>query len=613
MCGIAGIVGLERSLREALVKDMSSTIRHRGPDGDGSWSDDSITLAHRRLSILDLSKAGRQPMLSQCGNYVLVFNGEIYNYIEVRQRLEARSWTFRSTGDTEVFLAAYVEYGHSFLELLNGMWAFAIWDLSRKILYAGRDRFGKKPFFYWVKGSTLAFGSEIKALLATGLFQARPNLQSVADFAAERITDHNENTFFKDVSQLPPSSWLTWDSNGLRIGQYWELPNPDEDGQKSYTIEDIKESLISSVKIRLRSDTPVGTLLSGGLDSSGVTGISAKLSQSEIFAFSTLDPRRLTEAEGIQPLLVSHKNVIWRSDSIENVDFVNDFEQCLWHQEQPFADGSMIAHFRLMRKASEEGIKVLLTGQGADELFGGYPGFLEVHLAGLLRKGRIYEAAKLILSLRLSGRSIETRSLLGYLLPAGLRRRLRSRRLDWLGVGCQDVSPSAAAGYELNRRHDALNTALRQCIRQRTLPGFLHYEDRNSMAFGVETRLPFLDYILVEKVLPICGIAKLRNGVTKSILRAVLKEFVPRMTRKQTIKEGYPAPLAIWLRKSEQTYLERWHPQIQNCPLIRLQSWQLYFQRFLDGDDSCLPVVWRGLVIACWYNRFIGAGKVVES
>ena len=447
-------------------------------------------------------------MVSLCGRYVLAYNGEIYNFVELRRELEGRGVAFHSHSDSEVLLAAFATWGNDCVSRFNGMWAFAIWDRQLRRLFISRDRFGEKPFYYVIRGGAFWFASEIKALLAAGIAGRSVNPRAVADFAAERVSDHTEETFFEDVRQLPPASCGWFENARLKQQRYWELPADEAAPVNPDLAEEIGALLEDSVRLRLRSDVDVGVLLSGGLDSSSVSCLAAKFSDRTVASFSTINKPPPEEAAGIDAVLAAHPNLRPYRDEPGDDCLDQELEQCLWHQEEPFADGSMLAHFRLMRLVRASGIRVLLSGQGADEVFAGYPGFLSMHLGGLLRRGRLFEAASLLIALSHGGQSLPWAGAAGYALPDALRSVVRRRRIrndaDWLAADCRQVSDGVIEGYA-SSTGDPVNDALRACLSQRTLPGFLHYEDRNSMAFGVEVRAPFLDHRLVEKVLPVPG------------------------------------------------------------------------------------------------------------
>ena len=610
MCGIAGYAGPRAAEQAGRVGAMLQAIAHRGPDNEGLWNDGDVALGHRRLSIIDTSASGNQPMVSASERFVLGYNGEIYNYLELRQELAATGIRFTSDSDSEVLLAAFEAWGERCVQRFNGMWAFVIWDRQARRLFASRDRFGEKPFYYVVRDGGFWFASEIKALLAAGVAERRVNPAAVADFAVDRVSDHTCDTFFANVRQLGPASSAWLDGDTLRSARYWALPTAAGASDRPGTPEQIGALLQDAVRLRLRSDVDVGVLLSGGLDSSAVACLAAGQRGNSINAFSTIDQQPPEEARGIAEVLAMYPSLLQHVDTPPADTLERDMAQCLWHQEEPFADGSMLAHYRLMRLARDSGVRVLLTGQAADEVFAGYPGFQSIHVGGLVRNGRFGAAWRHIQAMRHTGQPVPLGTTLGNSLPPSLARWLRRRRADasmhWLAPEFRAGS-SVMEGYA-GRSDDAVNTALNECLQRRTLPGFLHYEDRNAMAFGVETRIPFLDHRLVELVLPLPGAAKLAGGKTKALLRDAVDGVVPATIIGRLAKQGYPAPLARWLRGMPPSQRSAQVDLVAQCPLIHFAAWQRNADRFFAGDEAALSAVWRGWVLAAWHDRFIRAG-----
>jgi asparagine synthase (glutamine-hydrolysing) len=609
MCGIAGYVGGSRPRGDELRR-MSEAVAHRGPDDVGYWEEPGIGLAHRRLSIIDLSPSGHQPMVSDCGRYVIVLNGEIYNYRELQQELAAAGDRFRSTSDTEVLLAAWRRWGAGCLCRLNGMWAFAVWDRAERVLSASRDRFGKKPFYYTFTGGTLVFASEIKAIFALGALRAEPNPVAVADFAAERISDHTHSTFFRGVSQLGAGEAMTWREGSLEVCRYWQVDVRPSSEQVAPEPGEIERLLHDAVSLRLRSDVPVGCLLSGGIDSSAVAALAARAvpAGGSLHAFTTVNDPPEDEAAGVGLLAERYPALTIHDDRPRAEDFWHDLDHCLWHQEEPFADASMVAHFRLMRLAGSLGVKVLLTGQGADEVFAGYPGYVPVHLGGLLRRGHLPEFMRIWRAARVGSGTSAGATVL-YAMPDVLVERLRRRRadraLDWLAPDYRTMSPDLHRADRRGMKPDPLDAALAESISVRTLPAFLHYEDRNSMAFGVETRLPFLDYRLAERMFRCPADTKLAGGLTKAVLRSAMQAAVPAQILKRTRKTGYPAPLSAWLHSGSERVRELAAAFVKPCALIDYGTWSKHLDVFLGGDDRLIAPVWRGLILGLWHQRFI--------
>lgn len=610
MCGIAGIVGRGAGLRQGLAAAMCERIAHRGPDGEGLWAEGDAALAHRRLAILDLSPAGAQPMASACGRFVIVFNGEIYNYLELRHELSGGERSFRTGSDTEVLLAAWSRWGQACLARLNGMFAFAVWDRQERSLFAARDRFGEKPFYYLQHGGSLYFASEVKAFKAVPGLPWRPDPRSIAAFATERVTDHSSATLVEGVRQLQPGSWLRFADGTVSGGIYWSLDGismADDIGD-----EELAALVHDAVRIRMRADTPVGTLLSGGVDSSAVTCLMASSGLPEArYTFSTINTPPVSEAEGIDAVLQRFPRLEARRDHPTAAQFWRDLPLLLWHQEEPFGDASMAAHFSLMRLARQSGVPVLLTGQGADEVFGGYESSLYHYLGSRVRRGPPLDAWGAI---RTAARAeeIPVRYVLYHSLPLTVSRAIKQklvREPAWLAPDFRRQSSDLDALE--GAREDPSLTYMKNLLRVRTLPGFLHYEDRNSMAFGVETRLPFLDHRLAEAMVRMPPHRKYEGGVTKARLRAAVNGVVPPSILRRKVKMGYPAPLARWIRENRRAVEERIAERgFRDCPILEPRAWRRSVEAFFRGDDRQVHAVWRGYLLATWYAEFLlGDGR----
>jgi asparagine synthase (glutamine-hydrolysing) len=611
MCGIAGIVGEGAEHQLAALARMSERIAHRGPDDSGVWTSAHVALAHRRLSIIDLSHDGHQPMTSDCERYSIVFNGEIYNYRELRSELEAAGEIFRGGSDTEVLLVALRRWGADALSRCNGMWAFALWDARKRTLFAARDRFGKKPFYYALHQGRFHFASEIKALLAVPGFVTKPEPSAVADFAAERISDHVETTFFSGVLQLLPAHVLTYRDGSVSTSSYWSLPIVENGDYRAADADEIRDTLKSAVELRLRADTSLGCLLSGGLDSSTVTCLTQELTSNPNarHAFSTVYDKAYAEADGIPAVREIHPEIVFHPDRPTAEQFWRDLPEVLWHQEQPFGDASMIAHYNLMRLARRNNVPVLLSGQGADEVFAGYPGYLWTYLGSRLRLGDLgaflcfFRDAARYQSVPL--KSVALNALPPFLVPTA-KRFSGIMSLDWLAPEFRKTTANIFHSSDRYPNADPLDQALLQSIEVRTLPGFLHYEDRNSMAHGVETRLPFLDYRLAELLFRQPPAAKVAGGMSKRLLRDAAKGSTPDAIRLNTLKTGYPAPLEEWLKARPLELTAS--VEAKECPLLDWPVWDKLTRRFLAGERELLTTAWRGFIIARWHAMFFGAG-----
>ncbi|MGH3025062.1 MAG: asparagine synthase (glutamine-hydrolyzing), partial [Gaiellaceae bacterium] len=458
MCGIAGSLDLElgRPSDEDLVAQMTDLLAHRGPDDAGLLVDSPVVLGHRRLSILDVSQAGHQPMASGNGRYWITFNGEIYNYKELARELETLGHRFETTCDTEVLLAAYAQWGRDSFRRLNGMFAFAVWDRVRAELLCVRDRLGVKPFYYAVVDGRFRFASEIKALLLDDRLARVPNHARVGDFLSGGITDHTEETLFEGVLQLPAGSFMTVRPQS-RVPRPERWYAPKRARLSGSATDELRERLVDAVALRLRSDVPVGTTLSGGLDSSAVTAIATMLRRREerapAMTFSSrCDDPQLDEGRYIEPVLTM-TGAPNRDFTPRENDLLDDLDHLLWHMDEPFHSAAVYGHWQMSALARSEGVTVLLDGQGGDEALAGYayllyPGFFY----STLLRGRVGLAVREARCRRKLQGVSERRSakeVLKLLLPARLRRR---RSPGWLRQDA-GIADRPLPGKSLRARH----------------------------------------------------------------------------------------------------------------------------------------------------------------
>jgi asparagine synthase (glutamine-hydrolysing) len=553
MCGIAGLVYQRGAQHDALiaVRRMIALQRHRGPDGEGFYDTPGASLGHCRLAIIDLSDAGHQPMRDPSGRYCLTYNGEIYNYLELANELRALGHCFRSHSDTEVLLTAYRQWGAACLARLRGMFAFAIWDEQERRLFAARDRLGIKPFHYWTDSQgRLAFASEIKALLAF-VPTVRVNRRLAQAFLAWGLLDHEAaETMFEDIWRLPPGHSLTWEPDrGLSLQRYWHLEVTNDletpPVRRAALIAEFRARFEESMALHLRSDVPVGTCLSGGLDSSSIVcTASAELHRRGIWredwqhTFSACfdDPRLderpyiavVAEATGCQTHFVFPRGE-WLQ---------RDLHALLWHQEEPVGGFSVYSQYCVARLAREQGLKVLLDGQGADEQLAGYRKFILVYIRQLLRARCYLRALHETFAFVTSPAILRTSSLVD-----GRRYLFRSAP-ELAQLWPADTLPERPATLGLG---DGLGRRIEADLLQFSLPSLLRYEDRNTMAFGIESRVPFVDHVLVEWLATLPADMRLRGGWTKYILRQALADVLPAKIRARKSKLGFATPDSAWL------------------------------------------------------------------
>jgi asparagine synthase (glutamine-hydrolysing) len=552
MCGIAGVLYTDpsRPCEPATVKRMTDVMAYRGPDDSGAWFDGPVGLGHRRLSIIDLG-GGHQPMTDVSGALWVIFNGEIYNYRQVRQDLIARGLQFRTQSDTEVILQAYAALGEQCVTLLNGMFAFAIWDSRRRRLFLARDRMGVKPLYYTTSPDAFVFGSEIKTLFASGLVDARARDEAFAEYLVFRQVAGSD-TLFRDVKSLPPGCSMTVSDGESRITRYWS-PRPDAE-RPLIAYEDAKEQLTAlledSVRLRLISDVPVGTFCSGGVDSSLVTALASKLKAEPVNTFSVGFDEPDFDESAYATMVSDQYGTIHHELRVGNVQYAELFPRMVWHNDEPLDFANSVHIFALSELAKRE-VTVVLTGEGSDELFAGYPR---------------YRIPDLVKSYRL--------------VPAAIRRALsavvgdhRLVKLDRYADGSFDdallynssyVRPSAVRDAYPSMNGAALDFR-KQCLdgqhglnldsvgrlslldQETFLVSILHRQDKMSMAAAIESRVPFMDYRIVEFANRLPTKHKLRNGTGKALVKDIARAVLPVAVVKRR-KSGFGVPLSRWFR-----------------------------------------------------------------
>lgn len=563
MCGFVAIVGKSgRAVDRRELARATESIVHRGPDDSGIFVDGSVGLGFRRLSILDLSTQSHQPFEDTNGRFVLVFNGEIYNYVELRKELEQKGYSFRSTGDAEVLLTAYIEWNTACLERFNGMWAFVIYDRKERKIFGSRDRFGIKPLFVCNDGERHIFASEIKAVTATDRVDSRFNSRIAARYLLEgRLSepDAHDETMFENISEIRAGHAFTVDSNGqFRTWAHWSIParglRVSDD-----PVERFRDLFADSVRLRMRSDVPVGVCLSGGLDSTAVICHMAEQlgnDRSEpLHAFSYQD-EQFDEAAQIEATVQQTKAEL-HSLTSSGASFLDKLDEVMRFHDEPLHSLNVLVSYQLYKLAAASGIKVVLNGQGADETWAGYPSYFRNHWSGLLGAGRVSEAKNEIAAYA-AAFGLDGRELLQQSVSTLCRNQLRrAKPYRWLSASRHRralsddrwFSTDLLSGQALEipdfERTD-LDTALRDSVLRDPLPLYLRIEDRNSMAHSIETRLPFLDYRLVELAFTTGAEWKIRQQFNKFGLREAMKGVIPEVVRSRVDKMGFPVSAREW-------------------------------------------------------------------
>lgn len=568
MCGIAGIIisnnrtAGDRDVMQRSLEEMAKALRHRGPDGETVWINPHNTtgFGHRRLCIIDLSEAGRQPM-HYLDRYTIIHNGEVYNYIELREELKNHGYSFRSQTDTEVIVAAYDRWKDECVDHFDGMFAFAVWDEKEQELFAARDRFGEKPFFYYLDNERFLFASEMKALWAAGV-PRQPNLKMIFNFITIGYVDNPAQpgeTFFEHIHKLPAATCLKFrpHTHELLLEKYWDIDPAEQEKNisDSEAIETFDELFRDSVKRRLRSDVTIGTSLSGGLDSSSVAAMISELRAIDYIpqAFTAVFPgfekdeqsyaRQVAEATGAKQFTIS----------ISVDELINDWEKLLYHQEEPFDSASLYAQYKVFELAQQHGAKVLLDGQGADEVLGGYHKYYKWYWQELFHQRKLLRSGELKAA-RVNGvrETFGPRNIVAALFPdlasVVLEHRYLLKALKHEDLAQDFTRLQSGEAYYSTPALFNLNGALHFSTCTHGLEELLRYADRNSMAHGREVRLPFLSHELVEFIFSLPSAYKIRKGWTKWILRETMQKRLPANIAWRKDKVGFEPPQKDWMQ-----------------------------------------------------------------
>ena len=637
MCGIAGIVSsepLHPDDGERVVR-MRDVVAHRGPDDTGLFTDAQAALGHRRLSIVDLA-AGHQPISNETGTAWIVFNGEIYNHRAVRERLESAGHRYKTRSDTETILHAYEQWGDASVERLRGMFAFAIWDASRRRLLLARDRLGVKPLYWALSGPRLLFGSEIKSILESGLIRAEANEAALPELLGTRYLSGTE-TLFKGIYRLQPGHVLTFENGQISIRRFWDIPA----GQRSPEVARLSDAAIvrrfrdlleESVRIRLMADVPLGMFLSGGLDSSAIAALMSKMIDRPLQTFSVAFKQRafseLDYARQVAHAIKADAHEV----VIDDQDFFGALPRLIWHEDEPIAHPSSIPLYFVSALAREH-VKVVLTGEGSDELLAGYGKYpralanwrVGAAYAAVPRPMRRWVANSLVPNVPGSLGRYASRSFLSMprtpeamffdnFAAIGLRRQnaLLSPRIARLATPDRAYGPSREFFDSPNGRSSTLDRLLYADMKT-YLVELLMKQDQMSMAASIESRVPFLDHELVEFAAALPPRMKLRGFTTKWILREAVREILPPeiLTRK---KMGFPVPFGIWMRGPWQEIARDvlLDPRSRQRGIVEPSAVERLISAHAAGTADGADAIWSLLNLELWYRTHID-GEGVQT
>lgn len=627
MCGIAGYISKSNKCKadKSLVKIMTDRLIHRGPDAEGQWTEAAVALGHRRLSIIDLDAKSNQPMFSHDGRYAITFNGEIYNYIELKEELVKKGAVFKTDSDTEVIIESYRFYGTDCINLFNGMWAFAIYDRKEQKIVMSRDRFGIKPLYTVDNDDVFIFASEIKAITAGFPEENIPNENCIYRYLSCSVNeDTDEKCFYKNVRIFPPAHYLIYDvkNHAKEYRKYWEVNEAlfyERWIRGRNPIKTFKELFESAVELRLRADVEVGACLSGGLDSSAIVGCASKKFGKRMHTFSSV----YTDKECNEEPYIRKVNEKWhtmphyiRPDDYEE-NFTRYVEDLTYHHDQPTGGASLYSQYMVM-KGVQGNVKVVLDGQGADELFAGYIPYYSYYISDLMDKGTFLSKCKAIKMLTIVKKewpdvigAVSTDTIVRLV---GLKNSFLFQNED--RVKSLKVKRNAQLFTDsfMQKVHDSyqakeircssrLNTRLCNDVLNKSIPALLHNEDGNSMAFSIESRVPFLDYRIVEFAIALDGRYKIRNQWTKWIIRKALREYLPKEVAVRKNKMGFPAPFARWLREGKsRDELKEMIYAFGGRGIVPKETISRFYEAHINGEADFSDMLFRFYSMELWFG-----------
>lgn len=632
MCGICGIIKFDNSPSESeKILKMMRAMKHRGPDDEGLFIENNVGLGFVRLSILDLTPLGHQPMFSsvyqpisnfqqptsnthQPDRYVIVHNGEVYNYLELREELKQKGYAFKSNSDTEVVLNSYIEWGEDCLNKFNGMWAFAIYDRYNKELFCARDRFGVKPFYYYLNNEQLIFASEISPILQILKEKPNANNQAIFDYLVFNRTDQTEQTFFEEIKKLQHGHTLKIKHSSIpsqerivKISKWYNLKEKVNNAEGFKNGEEYRGLFSNSVGLRLRSDVPIGVCLSGGLDSSSIVSILLKdYDFSELNTFSAVYGHGIQgdESKYIQSFNNLLKNMFFTTPTAQML--LNDLERFITAHGEPIPSTSPYAQFKVMELAKNH-VVVTLDGQGADEELAGYHYFFGFRFKDVFKQ---FHFLKLLLEtkdyIKNHNSTYGLKTFLYFLMPQSWRSKLRVAEKSYITPEFLNNRFNSVISSELYGSNSLKDALLNHF--EYKLEHLLKWEDRNSMYFSLEARVPFLDYRLVEKTLATDSEMIIKKGMTKHILREAMKGYLPEKIRTRKDKIGFGTPQDEWFRTKN---FEEFIKEILNSESLNRRkiidskkALQLY-HKHLAKKANIAKEIWKWINLELWFRKFI--------
>lgn len=641
MSGITGIYYKTNPQNFFDIIRMNDSIKHRGPDDEGyisinvaskkfnlfsgkdslikrnsiynSEQKEKLWFGHRRLSTIDLSSLAHQPMIDQKENVCIVFDGAIYNYREIREELKNKGYSFKSQSDTEVIIYSYIEWGKSFVQKLNGNWSFLIYDKNKNILFGSRDRFGVKPLYFINNHNFIAFASEIKALLAIKNYSCEINSEMVYRYLLWGQETFKNSTFFKEVYEIPPACTFTYSfiEDSFNIEKYYSIETVSEWESFNYkkSLSIIEKSGFftkKSIERRLVSDVPIGSCLSGGIDSSSIVcnvnrfiGSNIQIGEKQKVVTACFTNEKIDESKWAN-IVVESTGAEWHRTYPGMDDLLSDLEDMVFYQDYPFQSTSIYAQYRVMKKAKEIGIKVLLDGQGGDELFTGYSNYFYVFMIEMLKRmafpGFIREAS------HFNNMSMNFSRILGKRINK-LFNKTSFVLKDYLNPDFFESMTGIDQEAENNQFYGGLNNYMKTLMEKTSLPTLLKYADRNSMRFSLDLRAPFADDIeLIDYIFTIPSSYKIHNGYSKYLLREGCADVLPEQIKKRVDKIGFETPEARWLCESQARYKEYLNDGL--IDYFNVEKLRTDWASLVNSAGSNYSMIWRIINFSVWMKVY---------
>lgn len=626
MCGIAGIIKKDNAVDKDEIQKMNEIMAHRGPDGAGVYINYNIGFGHRRLSIVDLSDNGSQPMFSYDKKFVIVFNGEIYNYVELKEELKKEGAIFHTKTDTEVIIEAYRYWGEECTKHFNGMWSIALYDIAQKKIFMSRDRFGIKPLYLYESEEEIIFSSEIKCITAIRPEEKIVDMIQTARYLSGLQEDMDEHTFYQNIHNFPKSNNMIYDmhTGTKKYQKYWEINVTELQQKWQYRnpYRKFRELLEDSIRIRLRADAEVGASLSGGLDSSTIVGIVSKKFHMKMHTFSSIyKEKNCNEKEFIDCMnefADTEPHYIYPANS---EDIVRDIKKLIYFHDGPCHSASPYSGFCVYRGVGKR-VKVLLDGQGADELFGGYLTFYIAKLKELLRQNTFISnvrAINLVFSVQNEWPErtrLWNKEMLLKTLGARGYRELKKKQDENVSNNAHSAKIKYVKEFEnidLKNKLQQNSSIVSELDKDlylrfwyKILPRILHDVDRNSMANSLEVRLPFLDYRLVEFSFTLPDQYKIRGRWTKYILRKSCKKYLPKKISHRRSKMGFPAPFDKWIRDERfKAEIKEYLDAFKERNIVDGDSLEKVYMEHINGDKNWADELFRMMSLEMWLQNEI--------